>query len=72
MIFGIVQSSMFCIPITLNNPLKPCFSNKYLITIQTRQTQIIKEYFLLKNRGLTDFERLLVHKIKYLSLFVQF
>ena len=67
MIFGIVQSSMFCIPITLNNPLKPCFSNKYLITTQTRPNISLK-----KKRFLTDFERLLVHKIKYLSLFVQF
>ena len=37
-----------CIPITLNNPLKACTSNnKYLITIKTRTTQILKVYFLL-------------------------
>ena len=33
----------FCIPITFNNPLNVCFSNKkYTITIQTRPTQIVK------------------------------
>ena len=33
------------------------FSNKkHLITIQTRPTQIVKVYFLLKNRFLTDFK----------------
>ena len=45
-----------CITITLNNPLKVCFFNKnYTITTQTRPTQIVKVYFLLKNRVLTDF-----------------
>ena len=42
--------------ITYNNPLKVCFSNKKnTITTQTRPTQIVKVYFLLKNRVLTDF-----------------
>ena len=45
-----------CIPIKPNNPLKTCLSNKkYLITIQTCPTQILKVYFLLKNRVLRDF-----------------
>ena len=45
-----------CIPISFNNPLKACFSNKkYPITIQTRQTQIVKAYFLLINCFLTEF-----------------
>ena len=36
----------FCIPITFNNPLKACISNKkYLITIQKRPTQNVKVYF---------------------------
>ena len=44
------------IPITFNNQLKVCFSNrKYPLAIQTRPTQIVKVYFLLKNRFLTDF-----------------
>ena len=46
----------FCISITFNNPLKVCFSNKKnTVTTQTRPTQIVKVYFLLKNRVLTDF-----------------
>ena len=45
-----------CIPITFNNPFKVSFSNKKTkITAQTRSTQIVKVYFLLKNRVLTDF-----------------
>ena len=45
-----------CKPITFNNPLKVYFSNKkYSITTQTRPTQIVKVYFLLKNRVLTYF-----------------
>ena len=44
------------IPITFNNPLKVCFSNKkYNIITHTRPTQIEKAYFLLKNRVLTNF-----------------
>ena len=36
------QSYLFCIPITFNNPLKACFSNKkYLITVKTGQAQIV-------------------------------
>ena len=51
-----VIQNIICIPITLNNPLKVCFSNKkYTITTQTRPTQIIKVYFLLKNQVITDF-----------------
>ena len=43
-------------PITFNNPLKVCFSNKkYPIAIQTSPTQIVKVYFLLENRFLTDY-----------------
>ena len=39
-----VQNS-FCIPITFNNSLRASFSNKkYLITIQTHPTQIVKVY----------------------------
>ena len=39
----------FCITINFNYPLKACFLNKkYPITIQTRLTQIVKVYFLLK------------------------
>ena len=60
-----------CIPITFNNPLKVSFSNKkYLFTIQTRTTQIVKVFFLLKTVFFTDFLKLLVQKINYLSLFV--
>ena len=48
--------NIFCIPITFNNPLKVCFSNKkYPITINKRQAQIVKVYLLLKNQILTDF-----------------
>ena len=61
-----------CIPITFNNPLKVCFLNKkYTITIQTRPKQIVKVYFLLRNRFLTNFLRLFVYENCYLSLFVQ-
>ena len=36
-------------PIKFNNPLKACFSNKKSpITVQTRPTEIVKVYFLLK------------------------
>ena len=42
--------NIFCITINFNNPLKVCFQNKkYLVTNQTRPTQIVKVYFLLKN-----------------------
>ena len=38
------------IQITFNNPLKVSVSKiKYLITIQTRPTQIVKVYFLSKS-----------------------
>ena len=44
------------LPITFNNPLKACFSNKkYLITILTRPTQIVKVYFLLKTQFSMEF-----------------
>ena len=40
---------VFYIKITFNNPSKSVFSNmKYTITTQTRPTQIVKVYFLLK------------------------
>ena len=42
-------SYVFCIPINFNKPLKVCF------TTQTPLTQIVKVYFLLKNRFLTEF-----------------
>ena len=43
-----------CIQIDFNNPLKVCFSNKkYLMTIQTRPTQII---FFIENPVFTDFK----------------
>ena len=49
------EHKFFCIPITFNNSLKACFSNKkYPITIQIRMKQIVKEYFWMKNRFLTD------------------
>ena len=39
-----------------SNYKESVFSNKkYTITTQTRPTQIVKVYFLLKNRVLTDF-----------------
>ena len=39
----------FCVPITFNTAIKACFSNKkYHVTIQTRTTQIVIVYFLLK------------------------
>ena len=60
-----------CIPITFNNQLKVCFSNKKCpITIQTRPTQLVcGNIFLIEKPVLTEFFRLLVQKIKYLSLF---
>ena len=42
-----------CIPITFNNPLKVCFSNKIKKT-QTGPKQIVKVYFLLKTQVLTN------------------
>ena len=51
---------MFCIPITFNNPLKACFSNKkYLITIQTRPTQIVISIFLIEKPGFIGFLKLI-------------
>ena len=45
-----MQYKTFCISITFNNPLKVYFSNKkYLITIQTRPTPILKSIFLIEN-----------------------
>ena len=50
-----ISEKNICIPITFNNPLKECFLyKKYLITIQTRPTQIVKVYFLLRN-GFNEF-----------------
>ena len=53
-----------------NQHLKVCFSNKkYLITIQTHSTQIVKVYFLLKKTVFNGFlKRLLVQKNNYLAL----
>ena len=49
LIFLVHFLNFICIPITFDNPLKANFSNnKYLITIQTRQTQIVEVYFLLQ------------------------
>jgi hypothetical protein len=40
--------------------IQTCFSNKkYPITIQTRPTQIIKVYFLLENKFLGEFLRII-------------
>ena len=45
---------ILCIPITINNPLKVCFSNKkYLITTQTYPTQFGIRIFLIKKPGLS-------------------
>ena len=45
-----------CVPITCNNQLKACFTDKkYFITIQTGPTQKVKVCFLLKSRFLTEF-----------------
>ena len=61
-----------CIPITFNNLLKACFSNKkYIhITIKPRPTQIVK-VFLIEKSVINEFYRLYVNKINYLSLFDQ-
>ena len=40
--------NMFCIPITFNNPLKACFSDKKYIFNQTHPTQIVISIFLNK------------------------
>ena len=50
------MQNIFCVPITFDNPLKVCFSNKKnTITTQTRPRQIVKFYFLLNYLFLTDF-----------------
>ena len=42
----IIINNNVCAPITFNNPVKVCFSNKkYLITIHKLPTQIVKVYF---------------------------
>ena len=49
--------NVICIPITLNNPLKVCFSNKKnTITTHKRTTHVVELYFLVKNRVLTVFK----------------
>ena len=56
------QTKIFCIPITFNNPLKAkaSFSNKkYPITFQTCPTQIVKVYFLLKDRLISSFVKII-------------
>ena len=47
-----------CIPMTFNNTLKVCFlDKKYLITINTRPTQIVKVYLkIFRNLFSTDFK----------------
>ena len=55
---SLLKKKHICIQITFNNPLKVCFSNKnYTIKTQTRPTQIVKVYFLLKNRVLNGISK---------------
>ena len=43
-----LQIKVICMPITFNNSLKACFSNKtYFVTIQTRPTQIVNSIFIV-------------------------
>ena len=42
------------------------------ILLQTRPTQMVKVYFLMKNRVFTDFFILLVQKINYLHFLFRF
>ena len=44
------------IPITINIPIKVCFSNKkYNVSIKTSMTYIGKSIFLIENQVLSDF-----------------
>ena len=45
------KNNIFGIPTTFNNPFKACFSNKKYIIIQTHPTQIVKVYFLMKQKS---------------------
>ena len=48
------------IPITFNNPLKACFSNrKFILTIQTRPTQIVIGIFLIEKSGFNGFLKII-------------
>ena len=50
----------FCIPITFNNPIKACFSNKkYRITIQARLIQIVKIIFLIEKTSFNGFSKII-------------
>ena len=52
--------NIVCIPITFNNPLIVCFSNKkYLITIQTPPTQFIISIFLIEKMGFNRFLKII-------------
>jgi len=44
----------FCVPNTINNPIKAYFLNKkHPVTRQTRKTQIVNSMILIKKTGLT-------------------
>ena len=45
----------FCITLTFKNSLKACFSKKYLITIQTRPTQIRISILLIEKAVFNGF-----------------
>ena len=48
--------NIVCIPITFNNPIKACFSNKkYHLRIQKHTTQILNSIFLIDKPVLQDF-----------------
>ena len=62
--------NLFCIPITFNNPIKAGISNKnYLITIQTRTTEIVISIFLIVNPVFYRFLKII--GVKNQLLFVQ-
>jgi len=44
----------FCVPNTINNPIKAYFFNKkYPVTTQTRKTQIVNRIYLIEKPVLT-------------------
>ena len=58
--FGVPKIQIICIPITLNNTLKVCLSNKkYTITTQSRPTQIVKVYFFIGKPGFNGFFKII-------------
>ena len=68
-IFKKKHTNYFCIPITFNNPLKACFSNKniYIYYNPNAPDTNCKSIFLNeKKKFLADFKRLLVYKFNYL------